>query len=434
MQRLETRLIVWRNKMRRWWSVLLGFLCAACQPFGLGAATLVKSNHSRQAGAELTAVQAQAEQNNAFAFALYRQWDKAGNLIFSPYSISTALAMAYGGARQQTAAEMAQVVRFGEPQLFHPAMNGLDAQLTARIYDADGKRIPGMRLDVANSLWGQKDYSFQADFLDLLAEQYGAGIYTVDYRKDPEKARQAINDWVSDRTQKRISDLLPPGSVQNDTRLVLANAIYFYAPWEDAFEEDKTTPAPFYLPDGSTVEVPTMQRQGRYAYVLQDGLTVVQIPYQGGNLAMLVMMPAEGRMDAFEAGLDDQGFADLQSQLRMGEARLYLPRFEFSSAASVKQTLQALGMQVAFEDEADFSGITGAPDLKISDVIHKAFISCAEKGTEAAAATGITFVETSAMMPEEPVDLRFDRPFLFAIYDIPTGQVLFLGRVSNPAK
>ena len=177
-----------------------------------------------------------------------------------------------------------------------------------------------------------------------------------------------------------------------------------------------------------------MQRQGRYAYLLQDGLTVVRIPYQGGNLAMLVMMPAEGQMQAFEAQLDANQFSALQSQLQMGEARLYLPRFEFSSAASVKQMLQALGMQVAFENEADFSGITGAPDLKISDVIHKAFVSCSEKGTEAAAATGITFVETSAMMPEEPVDLRFDHPFLFAIYDIPTGQILFLGRVNNPTK
>ncbi len=420
--------------MKRWWMMFLALVAAACQPFAAGAAGLVKSNHSRQAGADLPVVQAQAEQNNAFAFALYRQWDRQGNLIFSPYSISTALAMAYGGARGQTAAEMAQVAGFGEPQSFHSAMNGLDAQLAGRIYDADGKRIREMRLDVANALWGQKDTAFQADFLDLLAEQYGAGIYTVDYRADPEKARQTINDWVSDRTEKRIADLLPPGSVQTDTRLVLANAIYFYAPWMDAFEKDRTAPAPFYLPDGSTVEAQTMQRQGRYAYLLQDGLTVVRIPYQGGNLAMLVMMPAEGQMQAFEAQLDANQFAALRSQLQMGEARLYLPRFEFSSSASVKQMLQALGMKVAFEDEADFSGITGAPDLKISDVIHKAFVSCSEKGTEAAAATGITFVETSAMMPEEPVDLRFDHPFLFAIYDIPTGQILFLGRVNNPTK
>ncbi len=420
--------------MKRWWSVLLGLLCAACQPFGLGAATLVKSNHSRQVGAELTAVKAQANRNNAFAFELYRQWRAEGNFLFSPYSISTALAMAYAGARTETQAELAQVARFGDPQLFHPAMNGLETELARRIYDADGKPIREMRLDVANSLWGQKDYAFQDAFLDLLAEQYGAGIYTVDYRKDPEAARAAINDWVSDRTEKRIRDLLPPGSVQNDTRLVLANAIYFYAPWMDAFEEDQTAPAPFYRLDGSMVEVPTMQRQGRYAYALQDDLTMVQIPYEGGNLAMLVMMPAAGNLAAFEAGLDAETFAGLQAELQSGEARLYLPRFEFSSAASVKQALQALGMQVAFEDEADFSGITGARDLKISDVIHKAFISCTEKGTEAAAATGITFAETSAMLPEEPVDLRFDRPFLFAIYDIPSGQILFLGRVNDPIK
>ena len=372
------------------------------------------------------------EGNSTFAFDLYQALKgEEGNLFYSPYSISMALAMTYAGARGETEQQMAETLKFLLPQdELHPSFNSLDILLGQRGEGAQGKDEEGFRLNIVNAIWGQKDYKFLDEFLDVLAENYGAGLRILDFINQTEESRVTINDWVSDQTEGRIKDLIPPGVISSLTRLVLTNAIYFNAAWEYPFDENATHDGPFYLLDGTEVTVPMMGQTESFRYAEGDGYQVVELPYDGRELSMVILLPEEGQFETFEGSLDaslvDAIIGDLKSQ----EVALTMPKFEFESEFGLKDTLSAMGMPIAFTDAADFSGMTGGKDLQIAEVIHKAFVSVDEAGTEAAAATAVVMELTA--MPEEPVEITVNHPFIFLIRDIETGTILFIGRVVNP--
>ena len=366
--------------------------------------------------------------NQNFAFDLYQAVrGEDGNLFYSPYSLSLALAMTYAGARGTTEAEMAETLHFTLPQAqLHPAFNGLDLALTDARDDAEA-----FELSLANAVWGQQGFDFTPEFLDALAVNYGAGLRLADF-VDPsqrDQARQTINTWVSDETEGRIEDLLPEGILNADTRLVLANAIYFKADWETPFAAEATMPMPFTLADGSQLEVPTMSRRASTGYAASEDVELMEMYYKGGRASMVILLPAPGEFEAFEASLDAQRVEALTERLEPGDLQLYLPKFEYAASLDLGATLADLGMPSAFDpNAADFSVMDGRRDLYLTSVVHKAFVAVDEKGTEAAAATGVVAGATS--MPQV---VMVDRPFIYLIRDSETGTVLFVGRVVNPA-
>ena len=372
--------------------------------------------------------------NTAFAFDLYQLINTDDeNIFYSPYSISAALAMVYAGARGTTEQQMNQALHFNLPQeRLHPAFNSLDIELNKRGEGAKGKDDKGFRLNIVNAIWGQKDYTFLASFLDTLAENYGAGLRVLDFINSPESSRVTINKWVSDQTEGKIKDLIPQGMIDSLTRLVLTNAIYFNAAWQHPFNKSVTQEEPFYLLSGGQVSVPMMRITEPFGYSEGAGYQAVEIPYDGRELSMIVILPSEGQFKSFEGSLDAQNVGTIIDNLQSKQVDLSLPKFEFESSLNLKQTLIKLGMPEAFSDHADFSGITGNKELSITDVVHKAFVSVDEEGTEAAAATAVIVGLTSA--PAMPISVKVDRPFIFLIRDMETGAILFVGRVMNPGK
>jgi serpin B len=371
--------------------------------------------------------------NSAFAFDLYQQLkDEEGNLFYSPYSISLALAMTYAGARGETEEQIADALDFllSQDQL-HPAFNALALELDSRGQGAQGKDGEGFRLNIVNALWGQKDYQFLADFLDVLAVNYDAGLRLLDFMGAPEESRVTINDWVAEQTEDRIEDLIPQGMINSLTRLVLTNAIYFNAAWADPFDEEATQDGTFYLLDGSQVKVPMMSQSEHLGYAEGGGYLAVELPYDGKELSMVILLPDSGQFESFENSLSTETVAAIIESLDYQQVNLTMPKFEFESSFSLSEVLSALGMPIAFSGSADFSGMTGNRDLYISEVVHKAFVSVDEEGTEAAAATAV-IMPTSAP-PEPPVEFTIDRPFIFLIRDIETGTILFVGRTLNPS-
>lgn len=386
-----------------------------------------------------SAVAQLASDNQRFAADLYSVIrEDAGNLIFSPYSMSSALAMTYAGARGMTEEEMASALRWTLAQgELHPAFNQLDLDLESL---GSATPAPGvgegetLRLSIANSVWVQAGLKVIQEFLDTLAVNYGAGLRTVDFVNAPEAARQAINDWVSEETAGRIKDLIPPGAIDDLTRLVLANAIYFKASWLDPFDPDDTADGPFHLLDGSEVTVPMMHKAAlRTRYAEAAGVQAVEIPYYPGNASFLLIVPPQGEFESFEESLDAGTIGEILRELSDADVDLRMPKFEFESDVDLKEPLKALGMEQAFDFErADFTGIAveGVQNLYISDALHKALISVNEAGTEAAAATAIIIGDESAYPFAE---VSADRPFVFLIRDNATGSVLFMGRVVDPS-
>ena len=415
--------------------VLLLPLIASIQLAQPAGGEVLESDKERITSPDVSAAEVAqlVEGNSAFAFALYQALKgKEGNLFYSPYSISLALAMTYAGASGETAQQMADTLQFMlEQERLHPAFNWLDAELARRGEGAAGKDGEGFRLNIVNAIWGQKDYEFLPAFLDVLAENYGAGLRILDFIDEAEKSRLAINDWVSDQTEGRIKDLIPPGAIDALPRLVLTNAIYFNAAWEYPFDEDITTDGPFYLLDGGQVIVPMMKQTESFGYAAGEGYQAVELRYDGGELSMVILLPASGNFEAFEEGLQAQQVSDIISGLQPTQVTLTMPKFEFESEFSLKDTLTGMGMEDAFTENADFSGMTGNPELFISDVVHKAFVAVNEAGTEAGAATAVIMNLTS--VPEPPLEVTLDRPFIFLIRDIETGAILFVGRILNPA-
>jgi serpin B len=376
------------------------------------------------------------EGNSAFAFELYRalrenEDNEDANLFYSPYSISLALAMTYAGARGETAQQMAATLQFLLDQdKLHPAFNWLDAKLAKRGEGAAGKDGEGFRLNVVNAIWGQKDYEFLSSFLDVLAENYGAGLRILDFITETEASRLAINEWVYNQTEERIENLIPQGVISEWTRLVLTNAIYFNAAWKYPFDKKATADDPFYKLGGGQVTVPMMRQTESFSYADGEGYQAVELPYDGDELSMVILLPEAGHFEAFEAGLQAQQVDAIIDDLQNTEVALTMPQFAFESQFSLADTLAEMGMPIAFSDDADFSGMTGNRELCISDVVHKAFVAVDEAGTEAAAATAVIMELTS--LPPPPVEVTIDHPFIFLIRDIETGSILFVGRVLNP--
>ena len=372
------------------------------------------------------------EGNTSFAFDLYRALsNEDGNLFYSPYSISLALAMTFAGARGETERQMADTLHFGLSQdRLHPTFNALDLELAARGAGGEGKDGEGFRLNVVNAIWGQEDYEFLADFLDVLAENYGAGLRLLDFVNAPEQSRLKINDWVSDETEGRIEDLIPPGVIDSLTRLVLTNAIYFNAAWLYPFSKDMTKDGTFHLLDGRELVVPMMMQTESLGYAEGEGYQAVELLYDGSELSMVVLLPQAGQFEAFESSLDADLVGTIINDLSERQVVLTMPKFEFESHFGLVDTLAEMGMPIAFSGAADFSGMTGTRELMIGDVLHKAFVSVDEAGTEAAAATAVVMKLTAA--PSETAKVTVDRPFVFLIRDIETDAILFVGRVLTP--
>ena len=410
--------------------VLLG--CVACaQPV---SGELIKSDKERVTNPDVsqTNLTTLVAGNSEFAFDLYQAIRNAdGNLFFSPHSISLALAMTYAGARGDTEQQMADTLRFALPNTqLHPAFNWLDIELGKRGEGAKGKDSEGFRLNIVNAIWGQENYEFLTQFLDVLAENYGAGLRSLDFIEAPEQSRITINEWVSDQTEGKIEDLIPQGLIHSLTRLVLTNAIYFNAAWQYPFEEEMTKDGAFYLLDGSEVTVPTMRQTENFGYAEAEGWQAVELPYDGRELSMVIFLPRTDNFKSFEASLDYQRVDSLIKVFEYRRVNLTMPKFEFESEFRLSDALSTMGMPVAFSASADFSGMTGNRELFIQEVIHKAFVSVDEAGTEAAAATAV--IMPASMPPGEPIEVTVDRPFIFLIRDIETNSILFVGRVLDP--
>ena len=409
---------------------LIGSLVGCTQPI---AGKELKSDKQRVSYPDVSQIEIESlvDGNSAFAFNLYQQLiDNGENLFYSPYSLSLALAMTYAGARGETAQEMANTLHFYLSQdKLHPAFNWLDIELAKRGEGAEGKDDEGFRLNIVNAIWGQENYRFLDDFLDVLAENYGAGLRILDFIKSTEESRTTINKWVSQQTEERIEELIPQGAIDAATRLVLTNAIYFNAAWMYPFDKKNTVDGDFNFLNGDTVIVPMMSQTELLNYMKGNNYQVVELPYDGNELSMLLIMPDEGSFASFEQALDNELIDNILSQLGTKQVVLSMPKFEFRTEVGLKQILPAMGMPTAFSGMADFSGMTGNHDLFIGDVLHEAFVSVDEAGTEAAAATAVIMKLTAA---EEMVTMSLDHPFIFLIRDIKTGTVLFVGRVLNP--
>ncbi len=380
---------------------------------------------------ESTDVRSVATGMNTFAFDLYGTLRaKDGNLFLSPYSLSTALAMTWAGARGETEKEMAAALRFplGQESL-HPAYGALIDELNAAGRSGD------FALAVANRLWGQAGYKILPEFRKTVKASYGAELVPADFRNDSEGVRKEINGWVEQQTKNKIRDLIGPNVLGSDTRMVLVNAIYFKGLWKDAFDERVTAPTPFHREGAAPVDAQMMRRVDHYRYAEDADVQVLELPYKGEGLSMIVLLPraADGRKaleDRLSAGKVQSWMDAMQSK----KVDVRLPRFKMTSQFSLAEQLGALGMKSAFTGDADFSGMTGNRDLFISAVIHKAFVDVNEKGTEAAAATAVV-MELTAARPEPPsVEFKADHPFVFLIRDNASGAILFLGRMMDPAE
>ncbi|MBN2574004.1 MAG: serpin family protein [Deltaproteobacteria bacterium] len=374
-----------------------------------------------------------AADNLAFGLDLYGQLRArgAGNIVFSQTSISLALAMLYGGAAGGTAAQMATALHFTlPPERLHPAFDALDLALLTPPVGADASAF---RLAIANSTWVQKGFAFLPSYLDLLAENYDAGLFTEDFSAAPESARADINRWVSEQTENLIPELLDPESIDARTRLVLANAVYFHGIWWDGFSP--VSPDGVFHAPGGDVTVPMMSNPKDNAILWGDvGWTCARLSYNGGTTSMIVLVPDAGTFDAFERGLTASSLAGILAPSSTIWGRLSMPRFKFSTALLLAPVLEQLGMTDAFDAAlADFSGMDGARDLSVSEVVHQAVIAVDEQGTTAAAATGTTGLVTIVI--DTPGQLFVvDRPFLFFIRHNPTGAILFQGRVVDPSR
>jgi serpin B len=369
------------------------------------------------------------EGNTAFALALYSALhQQEGNLFFSPYSISTALAMTYAGARGDTREQMARALTF---TLQQNELHGAFARLQAQLNTEQAKG--GIELTVANALWAEKQYSFLDDFIHSTNENYGAPLNRVDFKNTPEKTRTRINEWVEQKTNDKIKDLIQPGVINKLTRLVLTNAIYFRGDWSQQFKVSETRDDRFWLTRDKAVTVPLMTQKGDFSYGKNEDMQLLALPYVGDRLSMIVLLPNEvDGLSKLEATLTEDTLASSLPLLKKRAVRVFLPKFTITAEFNLEKILGAMGMPDAFTPQADFSGMTGNRELYINAVIHKAFVDVHEKGTEAAAATGVAMQLFSYGNP--PPEFRADHPFLFLIRHNPSESILFLGRVADPAQ
>lgn len=404
-----------------------------------GGGSLVRASVARR-NASVSEADAAVAALNDFAARAYGQLARSSeaNIIWSPASVAVALAMTRQGAVGATGTEMDGALGWtatgADPSVIAPAMNALTAALEARTgtFEVNGEEVD-VTLAIANSLWGQRGLAWGEDFLDTLAREFDAGMRVVDYMTDPDAARAAINDWVSQETMERIPELLADGTVTRDLRLTLVNAVYMKAPWLSPFSDAATTEVDFAALDGAARRVPMMRSSGTLRYGEGPTWQAVEIPYAGGELAMVVVLPAQGALSEVETDVADGALDDVVAGLASREVNLSLPRFDIESRAELTELMKALGMNAAFEPGgADFSAMTAEEKLFVGFIVHQANITVDEAGTEAAAATAVGVGVTSAPV-DQPVDMVVDRPFIFAIRDTVTGAVVFMGRVGDPS-
>jgi len=379
-------------------------------------------------GSTQAGIQEVVDANNQFSFELYSELDKGeGNLFFSPYSISSALAMTYEGAKGETAEEMKSVFHFPENNVLRPNF--------AAIYNEINKKDKDYELNTGNALWVQKDYPFLEDYMNRTENYYGGKAANVDFVSETEKSRQTINSFIEEQTNDKIKDLIAPGVLNAMTRMVLTNAIYFKGIWEWEFDKSDTRDADFKITEDNIVKTPMMYMdndKATFNYADTGDLQILELPYKDNEISMLILLPTEN-LESF-GSLTIEKLNDWKSQ--MDEEKLdgiYLPKFEFDTKYSLNENLKVLGMPTAFKDngEANFSGMTREEDLFISDVIHQAYVKVDEKGTEAAAATAVIMGATSAG-PRKT--FRSDHRFIFLIQEKETGNILFMGKVVDPTK
>jgi len=368
------------------------------------------------------------EANNRFAINLYSQYkSEEGNIFFSPFSISTAMAMVYEGAEGKTAKEIKSV--FGFPKYDNSRRNQY-SNLLSEINKKDKKYA----LNTANALWAQQNYHFLNDYLTTVEKYYEGKTTNLDFKNEPDSSRLIINNWVEDKTNNKIKDLFPVGSINSLTRLVLTNAIYFKAEWLKQFDANKTSDEYFRVNPNKSIKVPMMQRTDRksiFNYTQNEDLQILEMPYAGEDLSMLILLPLDDDIETLENSFTIEKLTEWKKSLRKRRVKIYIPKFKFKTKYFLGETLGDLGMPIAFTNSADFSGMSGTKDLKIDKVIHQAFIEVNEEGTEAAAATGIG-VGMKTSMPRPPPIFKADHPFIFIIQQKETGNILFMGRVNNP--
>lgn len=427
-----------RNAPVRSWPIVSTCLLGLAIPSARGLfASPADTNAGDRESVALTSGMAE------FASGLYQQArQQHGNFLFSPYSISEALAMTYAGARNRTEQQMAATLRFSlNQQRLHVAFKNLHQQLMSRGESTKGQDGGAFRLHIANALWSEKSYRFLPTFMEVLSDHYGTALQHVDFRWRADTSRIIINDWVTNQTEGRIKNLFPPDSITKDTRLVLANAIYFNAAWQSPFLKGATRDDDFNLLSGDKIRIPTMSQTTSLGYVEVNGIRVVGLSYDGGQLSMVVFSPRTGWLNSISGSLSDledsltaEWLTSFMPSLRSTKVRLTMPKFKYESQFNLNPILEKLGMTDAFDpDDADFSGMTGQRDLKIDLVVHKTFILVDESGTEAAAATGVAMGHTTSIRKEEePIIVRIDSPFVYLIRDNKTGAILFMGRVTDP--
>ena len=392
------------------------------EPLPSDPVTPVDDTSATQAG-----IQSVVEANNQFAFDVYEELNKTetGNIFYSPYSISTALAMTYEGAKGQTASEMQSVFHFPESSILRPNI--------AAIYNDINSGSAEYELKTGNALWAQYDYAFLQDYTDRVEQYYGGKVTNLDFVNETEASRQTINTYIEQQTNDKIKNLIPKGVLGALTRLVLTNAIYFKGTWEWEFEKSKTYDEDFYITSTNSVQTPMMHmspEKARFNYADLDDVQVLELPYKGNKLSMLIVLPKEELADIT---LTTETIAEYKLQMQETDMdSITLPKFEFDSKYFMADTLTALGMPTAFSSNADFSGMDGTRDLFISEVIHQAYVKVDEEGTEAAAATAVVMNEIAMSMPTNI--FRANHPFLFTIQDNETGNILFMGRVTDPTQ
>lgn len=363
--------------------------------------------------------------NNEFAFDMYLKLsEEDGNMFISPWSIYTALSMTYEGARGNTADEMREVLHLHDNDTSRRIVHkGLAESINE---DSD------VELNTANAIWPQEDYNILPEYVGIIEDVYKGKATEVDYVNDPDGSRNMINDWVEEKTNDKIVDLIPPGAINPDVRFVLTNAIYFKGDWKYQFDEDLTEERDFYLDAGGSVEVPMMQMTGtgeEFGYIENDYLQMLELPYDGEKVSMFILLPKGVDLATMESHLSDDEFMRLKDDMGDTEIDITIPKFELDTKYELKDPLIEMGMVDAFYG-ADFSGITGSPDLFISRVIHQGFVDVNEEGTEAAAATAV-IMEVSSVGGD--LEFTADHPFMFIIQDNDTGNILFMGRVTDPS-
>lgn len=381
-------------------------------------------------GATQQGIQQVVNANNQFAFDFYSEINKKekGNIFYSPYSISAALVMTYEGAKGKTADEMKSVFHFPESSTLRPNF--------AAIYNNLNKKDKEYKLSTGNALWAQQDYKFLPDYLATVEKYYGGKAANLDFVGESEESRQTINTFIEQQTNDKIKDLIPQGVLNAYTRLVLTNAIYFKGTWVKQFDKSDTRDQDFTTISGQKVKTPMMQLTGddaEFNYAETDNIQILEMPYDGEDLSMLILLPKESNLEVVEESLTNEKLSEWKNMLSEQRVDIFVPKFKFETKYFMVETLSNMGMPTAFTEVADFSGMDGTQKLLIQNVIHQAFVEVNEEGTEAAAATAVIVGMNESVGPRIPI-FRADHPFIFIIQEKDTGNILFLGRVVDPTK